>query len=103
LGLVYVKVTARLLSELRVQFAEACKRHAGTQEQDLHHLVGDADCAGSPPPPHPASPSTGAATAAPTRPPGLTVNRPGILHGCLKTHTPYDEHTAWSHHMASAA
>jgi hypothetical protein len=22
----------------------------------------------------------------------------GILHGCLKTRTPYDEHTAWSHH-----
>lgn len=21
----------------------------------------------------------------------------GILHGCLKTHTPYDEHTAWAH------
>jgi transposase len=27
----------------------------------------------------------------------------GILHGCLKTHTPYDEHTAWSHHMTHAA
>jgi transposase len=27
----------------------------------------------------------------------------GILHGCLKTHTPYDEHTAWSHHMTGAA
>jgi hypothetical protein len=27
----------------------------------------------------------------------------GILHGCLKTHTRYHEHTAWSHHMASAA
>jgi len=26
----------------------------------------------------------------------------GILHGCLKTHTPYDEHTAW-HHLSSAA
>ncbi|HWB36098.1 MAG TPA: IS110 family transposase [Rugosimonospora sp.] len=22
----------------------------------------------------------------------------GILHGCLKTHTPYDQATAWSHH-----
>jgi Transposase/Transposase IS116/IS110/IS902 family len=22
----------------------------------------------------------------------------GILHGCLKTRTPYNEHTAWSHH-----
>ncbi|HZG90026.1 MAG TPA: IS110 family transposase [Pseudonocardia sp.] len=22
----------------------------------------------------------------------------GILHGCLKTRTPYDEHTAWAHH-----
>jgi len=21
----------------------------------------------------------------------------GILHGCLKTHTPYNEHTAWAH------
>ena len=27
----------------------------------------------------------------------------GILHGCLKTHTPCDEHTAWSHHMTHAA
>jgi transposase len=27
----------------------------------------------------------------------------GILHGCLKTHTAYDEHTAWSHHMTHAA
>jgi transposase len=27
----------------------------------------------------------------------------GILHGCLKTHAPYDEHTAWSHHMTHAA
>lgn len=27
----------------------------------------------------------------------------GILHGCLKTHTAYDEHTAWSHHMTDAA
>jgi transposase len=27
----------------------------------------------------------------------------GILHGCLKTGTPYDEHTAWSHHMTGAA
>ena len=27
----------------------------------------------------------------------------GILHGCLKTHTPYDENTAWSHHLTSAA
>lgn len=27
----------------------------------------------------------------------------GILHGCLKTHTPYDEHTARSYHMTSAA
>lgn len=27
----------------------------------------------------------------------------GILHGCLKNHTPYDEHTAWSHHLSSAA
>jgi transposase len=27
----------------------------------------------------------------------------GILHGCLKTHTAYDEHTAWSHHLTSAA
>jgi transposase len=23
----------------------------------------------------------------------------GILHGCLKTGTPYDEHTAWAHHQ----
>jgi transposase len=27
----------------------------------------------------------------------------GILHGCLKTHTPYDEHTAWAHHTTAAA
>jgi transposase len=27
----------------------------------------------------------------------------GILHGCLKTGTPYDEATAWSHHLAEAA
>ena len=27
----------------------------------------------------------------------------GILHGCLKTRSPYDEHTAWDHHLQSAA
>ena len=27
----------------------------------------------------------------------------GILHGCLKTSTPYDETTAWSHHLNEAA
>jgi transposase len=27
----------------------------------------------------------------------------GILHGCLKTHSLYDEHTAWDHHLQSAA
>jgi hypothetical protein len=27
----------------------------------------------------------------------------GILHGCLKTRTPYDETTAWSHHLTEAA
>jgi transposase len=27
----------------------------------------------------------------------------GILHGCLKTGTAYDEHTAWSHHTHAAA
>lgn len=27
----------------------------------------------------------------------------GILHGCLKTHTTYDEHTAWPHHLANTA
>ncbi|MEN3613382.1 IS110 family transposase, partial [Plantactinospora sp. ZYX-F-223] len=26
----------------------------------------------------------------------------GILHGCLKTGTPYDETTAWSHHLNEA-
>ena len=26
----------------------------------------------------------------------------GILHGCLKTGTPYDETTAWSHHLNDA-
>jgi hypothetical protein len=24
--------------------------------------------------------------------------RVGLLHGCLKTHTRYDEATAWTHH-----
>ena len=23
----------------------------------------------------------------------------GILHGCLKTGTPHEEHTAWAHHQ----
>jgi transposase len=27
----------------------------------------------------------------------------GILHGCLRHHTPYDEHTAWAHRQAAAA
>ena len=27
----------------------------------------------------------------------------GILHGCLKTGTPYDETTAWSHHTQNLA
>ena len=27
----------------------------------------------------------------------------GILHGCLKHHTPYDEHTAWGHRINTAA
>jgi hypothetical protein len=27
----------------------------------------------------------------------------GILHGCLKTHTPYDEHTAQAHHRTAVA
>src|SRR5215472_3666119 len=27
----------------------------------------------------------------------------GILHGCLKTGTVYDEATAWAHHRAAAA
>ena len=27
----------------------------------------------------------------------------GILHGCLKTGTPYDEATAWSHHLIEVA
>jgi hypothetical protein len=27
----------------------------------------------------------------------------GILHGCLKTGTPYNETTAWSHHLNEAA
>jgi hypothetical protein len=26
----------------------------------------------------------------------------GILHGCLKTRTPYNEHTAWGHHQPQA-
>jgi len=26
----------------------------------------------------------------------------GILHGCLKTSTRYDETTAWSHHLNKA-
>jgi hypothetical protein len=27
----------------------------------------------------------------------------GILHGCLKTGTTYDEHTAWYNHTKAAA
>jgi hypothetical protein len=27
----------------------------------------------------------------------------GILHGCLRHHTHYDEHTAWAHRTAAAA
>ena len=27
----------------------------------------------------------------------------GILHGCLRHHTPYDEHTAWAHRTPQAA
>ena len=27
----------------------------------------------------------------------------GILHGCLRHHTPYNETTAWSHHTDQAA
>jgi transposase len=27
----------------------------------------------------------------------------GILHGCLRHHIPYDEHTAWAHRTAAAA
>jgi transposase len=27
----------------------------------------------------------------------------GILHGCLRHHTPYDEHTAWAHRLTLAA
>ena len=27
----------------------------------------------------------------------------GILHGCLRHHTPYDEHTAWAHRQITHA
>ena len=27
----------------------------------------------------------------------------GILHGCLRHHTPYNEHTAWAHRITAAA
>jgi hypothetical protein len=27
----------------------------------------------------------------------------GILHGCLKTRSIYDEHKAWAHHSTAAA
>ena len=27
----------------------------------------------------------------------------GILHGCLKHHTPYHEHTGWAHRQPHAA
>lgn len=27
----------------------------------------------------------------------------GLLHGCLRHHTPYDEHTAWAHRQSAAA
>lgn len=39
----------------------------------------------------------------PSRPAPARNRLVGILHGCLKTHTPYDEHTARSYHMTSAA
>ncbi|HSS23338.1 MAG TPA: IS110 family transposase, partial [Mycobacterium sp.] len=26
----------------------------------------------------------------------------GILHGCLRHHTPYNERAAWAHRMAAA-
>jgi hypothetical protein len=26
----------------------------------------------------------------------------GVLHGCLRHHTTYDEHTAWAHRTAAA-
>ena len=27
----------------------------------------------------------------------------GLLHGCLRHHTPYDEHVAWGHRLTAAA
>ncbi len=27
----------------------------------------------------------------------------GILHGCLRHHSPYNEHIAWAHRMPAAA
>ena len=32
----------------------------------------------------------------------LATRLVGILHGCLKTGTTYDETTAWSHHLSEA-
>lgn len=42
------------------------------------------------------------------RPPSRALRRlanrlVGILHGCLKAGTTYDEHTAWDHHTKAAA
>jgi hypothetical protein len=34
---------------------------------------------------------------------GLGNRLVGILHGCLRHHTIYDEHQAWSHHIKAAA
>jgi hypothetical protein len=33
----------------------------------------------------------------------LSIRWIGILHGCLKTGTTYDEHTAWAHILERAA
>ncbi|MDT5162782.1 MAG: hypothetical protein QOC90_3092, partial [Mycobacterium sp.] len=27
----------------------------------------------------------------------------GILHGCIRHHTPYDEHKAWAHRTQNTA
>jgi len=48
--------------------------------------------------------STGPGTRATTRPCAPSPNRlVGILDGCLRTHTPYDELEAWGHRSPAAA
>ena len=54
------------------------------------------------PAPAPTTTASAPAASATTPPCASSRNRlVGILHGCLKTRTLYDEHTAWAHHIHS--